>query len=134
MLQVGIVWPSLHQDVVFWCKSCSASQRIGPKKLTYGSQQPIISYGPIAKWGIDAIVPLPRTAGGNEYIIMGVDYMIRWAKDAPVKRVKAKDVEKFIIDIICCKFGTPLEIILDRGPGFRGELVGELMKRLMIKQ
>ncbi|MCO5598280.1 hypothetical protein L7F22_052372 [Adiantum nelumboides] len=32
------------------------------------------------------------------------------------------------------KFGTPLEIISDRGPGFRGDLVGELMKKMGIKR
>ncbi|MCO5587491.1 hypothetical protein L7F22_041440 [Adiantum nelumboides] len=31
-------------------------------------------------------------------------------------------------------FGTPLEIISDRGPGFRGDLVGELMEQLGISR
>ena len=35
---------------------------------------------------------------------------------------------------ICCRFGTPLEILFDRGPGFRADLVGELMQRLKIKR
>ena len=35
---------------------------------------------------------------------------------------------------ICCRFGTPLEIISDRRPGFRGDLVKELMTKLGIKQ
>ncbi|MCO5587232.1 hypothetical protein L7F22_041179 [Adiantum nelumboides] len=32
------------------------------------------------------------------------------------------------------RFGVPLEILLDRGPGFREDLVGELMKKLKIKR
>ena len=59
--------------------------------------------------------------------------MTRWVEAALVTRITAKDVGKFIFDNICCKFGTPLEIILDRDPGFRGELIGELTKRLKIK-
>ena len=118
---------------MFWCKSCNACQRTGPKKLAYGPQQPIISYGPFEKWGVDAIGPLPRAARGKEYIIMGVDSMTRWAEVAHVRRIIAKDVGKFIVDNICCRFSTPLEIISDRGLGFRGELVGELMKTLKIK-
>ena len=35
---------------------------------------------------------------------------------------------------ICCRFGTPLAIISDRGPGFRGDLVKELMTKLGIQQ
>ena len=29
---------------------------------------------------IDSIGPLPQTQSGKEYIIMGVDYMTRWAE------------------------------------------------------
>ena len=74
ILQAGFVWPSLQRDAHFWCKTCDAYQRIGPRQLTYGPQQPITSFGPFEKWGIDAIGPLPRTAAGKEYIIVGVNY------------------------------------------------------------
>ena len=96
---------------------------MGPRGLIYGPQQPITSYGPFEKWGIDAIGPLPRTTAGKEYIIMGVDYMTKWAKAIPTTTITAKDVTKFVFNSICCRFGTPLEIISDRGPGFRGDLV-----------
>ncbi|MCO5586285.1 hypothetical protein L7F22_040224 [Adiantum nelumboides] len=48
--------------------------------------------------------PLPRTANGKLYILVAIDYMTR--------------------------FGTPLEIISDNGPGFRG---GLLTKELLGK-
>ena len=50
------------------------------------------------------------------------------------QQITAKDVAKFVFENICCRFGTPLEIISDMGPGFRGELVKELMTKLGIKQ
>ena len=133
VLQAGFVWPSLQRDAHFWCKTCDDCQRTGPRRLTYGPQQPITSFGPFEKWGIDAIGPLPRTAAGKEYIIVGVDYMTRWAEAAPTSRITAKDVAKFVFDNICCRFGTPLEIISDRGHGFRGDLVKELMIKLGVK-
>ena len=60
--------------------------------------------------------------------------MTRWAEAAPTSRITAKDVAKFVFENICCSFGTPLEIISDRGPGFRSDLVKELMSKLGIKQ
>ncbi|MCO5568512.1 hypothetical protein L7F22_022211 [Adiantum nelumboides] len=39
-----------------------------------------------------------------------------------------------IIDAEDEMFGTPLEIIFDRGPGFMGDLVGELMEQLGISR
>ncbi|MCO5592446.1 hypothetical protein L7F22_046448 [Adiantum nelumboides] len=65
---------------------------------------------------------------------MGVDYMTRWAKATTSARITAKEVAKFVYESICCKFGVPLEILSDRGPGFRGDLVGELMKKLGIER
>ncbi|MCO5613237.1 hypothetical protein L7F22_067513 [Adiantum nelumboides] len=86
------------------------------------------------KWGIDAIGPLPMAQSGKQYIIVGVDYMTRWAEAAATTHITAKEVAKFVFENICCRFGTPLEIIFERSPGFRGDLVGELMEQLGISR
>ena len=101
VLQFGFVWPSLHSDAHFWCKTCDACQHTGPQKLTYGPQHPITSFGPFEKWRIDVIGPLPQTATGKECIIVGADHMTRWAEIAPTSRITAKDVAKFVFDNIC---------------------------------
>ena len=59
------------------------------------------------------------------FIIIGVDYMTKWEEVAPTTSVKTKEVAKFV-----SKIWYPLKIILDRGPSFRGDLVGELMEKL----
>ncbi|MCO5599516.1 hypothetical protein L7F22_053622 [Adiantum nelumboides] len=106
----------------------------GDRRLTYEPQTPILAHGPFEKWGIDAIGPLPRATSGKLYIIMGVDYMTKWAEATTTSRITAVEVAKFIFEHICCRFGVPLEILSDRGSGFRGDLVGELMKKLKIKR
>ena len=45
--------------------------------------------------------------------------MTRWVEGIATKRIIAQVVAWFIFDNICNRFGTPLEIISDRGPGFR---------------
>ncbi|MCO5567616.1 hypothetical protein L7F22_021310 [Adiantum nelumboides] len=77
---------------------------------------------------------LPRATFEKLYIIMGVDYMTRWAEVTTTSRITMVEVAKFIFEHICCRFGVPLEILSDIGPGFRGDLVGELMKKLQIKR
>ena len=59
--------------------------------------------------------------------------MTRWAKAIPTSTTTAKDVAKFVFNNICCRFGVPLEIISDRGLGFRGDLGKELMGKLGVK-
>ncbi|MCO5600823.1 hypothetical protein L7F22_054939 [Adiantum nelumboides] len=50
--------------------------------------------------------PLPRTANGKLYILVAIDYMTR--------------------------FGTPLEIVSDNGPGFRRGLLTEVCEEFKI--
>ncbi|MCO5560510.1 hypothetical protein L7F22_014125 [Adiantum nelumboides] len=133
ILQAGFVWPSLHRDVQHWCKACKACQQAGDRKLSYGPRFPIFAYGPFEKWGIDAIGPLPRTSTDKQYILTATDYMARWVEAASVARITAADVSKFVLDYICSRFGTPLEILSDRGPGFRADLLDALLENLSIK-
>ncbi|MCO5602872.1 hypothetical protein L7F22_057011 [Adiantum nelumboides] len=94
---------------------------------------PIFAYGPFEKWGIDAIGPLPRTSTGKQYILTATDYMTRWAEAASVARITVADVSKFVLDYICSRFGTPLEILYDTGPSFRADLLDALLENLSIK-
>eukprot|EP00253_Pinus_taeda_P002813 PITA_02813 len=41
---------------------------------------PVITVGPFTKWGIDFMTCNPRSAGGHGYIIVSVDYFIKWAR------------------------------------------------------
>ncbi|MCO5566292.1 hypothetical protein L7F22_019968 [Adiantum nelumboides] len=77
--------------------------------------------------------PLPRTSTNKQYILTATDYMTRWAEAASVARITAADVSKFVLDYICSRFGTPLEILSDRGPGFRADLLDALLENLSIK-
>ncbi|MCO5588722.1 hypothetical protein L7F22_042681 [Adiantum nelumboides] len=133
ILQAGFVWPSLHRDVQHWCKACKACQQAGDRKLSYGPRFPIFAYGPFEKWGIDAIGPLPRTSTGKQYILTATDYMTRWTEAASVVCITATDVSKFVLDYICSRFGTPLEILSDRGPSFREDFLDALLENLSIK-
>ncbi|MCO5609467.1 hypothetical protein L7F22_063693 [Adiantum nelumboides] len=133
ILQAGFIWLSLHTDVQHWCKVCKACQQAGDRKLFYGPRFPIFAYGPFEKWEIDAIGPLPRTSTGKQYILTVTDYMTRWAEAVSVARITAADVSKFVLDYICSRFGTPLEILSDRGRGFRADLLDALLENLSIK-
>ncbi|MCO5561946.1 hypothetical protein L7F22_015572 [Adiantum nelumboides] len=106
ILLSGYVWPSLHIDVQHWCKSCHNCQVNGNKHLLHGLRQLVLANGPFEKWGIDAMGPLPRTKNGKLYILVAIDYMTR--------------------------FGTPLEIVSDNGPGFRKGLLTEVCEELHI--
>ncbi|MCO5581829.1 hypothetical protein L7F22_035718 [Adiantum nelumboides] len=76
---------------------------------------------------------LQKGSRGMCYILTAVDYLSRWAEAKPVKQITSKDVAKFIYEDICCKFCMPLELLSDKGPGFRGELVNYLCEKLHVR-
>ncbi|MCO5596348.1 hypothetical protein L7F22_050409 [Adiantum nelumboides] len=76
--------------------------------------------------------PLPRIANGKLYILVAIDYMTRWVEAQSVAKVNEKTVSKFVYTHICCRFGTPLEIFSDNGPGFRRGLLTEVCEELKI--
>ncbi|MCO5548324.1 hypothetical protein L7F22_001781 [Adiantum nelumboides] len=76
--------------------------------------------------------PLPRTANGKLYILVAIDYMTRWVEAQSVAKVNEKTVSKFVYTHICCRFGTPLEIVSDNGLGFRRGLLTEVCEELKI--
>ncbi|MCO5554150.1 hypothetical protein L7F22_007676 [Adiantum nelumboides] len=130
-LSVSLAKPT-KTDVQHWCRSCHNCQVNGNKRLLYGPQQAVIANGPFKKWGIDAMGPLPRTANGKLYILVAIDYMTRWVEAQSVAKVNEKTVSKFVYTHICCRFGTPLEIVFDNGPGFRRGLLTEVCEELKI--
>ncbi|MCO5610844.1 hypothetical protein L7F22_065086 [Adiantum nelumboides] len=132
ILLSGYVWPSLHIDVQHWCKSCHNCQVNGNKHLLHGPRQLVLANGPFEKWGIDAMGPLLRTKNGKLYILVAIDYMTRWVEAQSVTRVNEKTVSRFVYTHICCRFGTPLEIVSDNGPGFRKGLLTEVCEELHI--
>ena len=58
--------------------------------------------------------------------------MTRWAESVSTRHITAQDVGKFVFESICCRFGLPLEIILDHEPGFRGDVLQDLLGRLKV--
>ncbi|MCO5601024.1 hypothetical protein L7F22_055141 [Adiantum nelumboides] len=132
ILLAGYVWPSMHADVQHWCRSYNNCQVNGNKRLLYGPRQEVIANGPFEKWGIDAMGPLPRTTNGKLYILVAIDYMTRWVEAQRIARVNEKTVSKFVYTHICCRFGTPLEIVSDNGPRFRKGFLTEVCEELKI--
>ena len=61
-----------------------------------------------------------------------MDYLCCWAKASAIRQVTAKDVAKVVYEDICCKFGVPLELLSDHGPGFRGDLLQYLSEKVKI--
>jgi hypothetical protein len=61
-------------------------------------------------WGIDFVGPFSPSFT-NEYILVGVDYVLKWVEAIPCVRADAKTVVNFLKKNIFSRFGTPRALI-----------------------
>ena len=70
---------------------------------------------------MDIIGPLPITGRNNQYIIVIVDYFIKWIEAEPLATVTSKDVIYFLSRVFA-RHGTPQVVTTDNGPLFNSEI------------
>jgi len=103
-------------DVRYIVATCHKCQIFKPQKFTGQTENIPTEPGlPFTKVGLDIIEPLPRTKKGNQYIIVLVDYLIKWVEAEPTSSIESDDVISFLIRVFS-RHGIPEIIITDNGP------------------
>ena len=126
-------WPGLLKDVLEYVKACYCCQMTSKDKPLVDPPWKIKTSGLFERFGIDFIGPLPKTADGNRYIIVAVEYLTKWAVARATHVDTAAEAAKFIFEEIVCVFGLPNTLASDRGTHFLGEAVQVLLQKLIIK-
>src|SRR6266498_2940943 len=85
------------------------------------------------RWEVDIVEPLPITREGNRYIVVAIDYFLRWPEAKPLKTANADTVATFLYEEIICRFEALRILQSDRGTHFINELIQRLTKRFKIK-
>nr|GEW84130.1 reverse transcriptase domain-containing protein [Tanacetum cinerariifolium] len=76
-------------------------------------------------WGIDFIGSFPSSRG-NKYILVAVDYLLKWVEAKALPTNDARVVFKFLKSLFS-RFGTPRAIISDRGTHFCNDQFAKVM-------
>jgi transposase InsO family protein len=90
----------------------------------------VVSVGPFAKWGIDFMTCHPHLAGGHGYIIVAIDYFMKWVEAMPTFDNNGKTATLFLFNHVIACFGVPQAIVTDHGSHFRNFMMSELTKKL----
>nr|GEZ09977.1 reverse transcriptase domain-containing protein [Tanacetum cinerariifolium] len=110
-------WPTIYRDAHDLVKSCDTCQRQG--KISQRDEMPQNSLKVCEIfdiWGIDFMGPFPSSRG-NKYILVAVDYLLKWVKAKALLTNDARVVFK-ILKSLFARFRTPCAIISDRGTHF----------------
>ncbi|KFM56688.1 Retrovirus-related Pol polyprotein from transposon 412, partial [Stegodyphus mimosarum] len=126
-------WNNAKDDVQKWCRTCDACvSRKGPKKRSRGKLQRYNVGAPFERIAFDILGPLPRTADGNKYILVAIDYFTKWPEAYPIPDQEAVTVAEMMIQHWISRFGVPLQLHSDQGRNFTSAVVKELCKLLGI--
>uniref|UniRef100_A0A9J8CRS1 Gypsy retrotransposon integrase-like protein 1 n=1 Tax=Cyprinus carpio carpio TaxID=630221 RepID=A0A9J8CRS1_CYPCA len=127
-------WPGLDTEVKRFCQACPTCQRMSPRTPP---PSPLISLPIIEvpfKWiGMDLVGPLPKSAQGQEHILVIVDYATRYPEAIPLWKATAKAIAQELF-LLCSRVGIPAEILTDQGTPFMSRLMVDLCRLLKVKQ
>ena len=107
VLQSGFYWPSLFKDAHRFVSTCDKCQRMGNiSRKDEPPMHPILEVELFDLWGIDFMGPFPAPYN-NLYILLAVDYVLKWVEAIPTRTNDAKVVAQFLRSNIFSRFGTP---------------------------
>ncbi|XP_050254989.1 uncharacterized protein LOC126700853 [Quercus robur] len=98
-----------------------------------GHLNPVNSPWPFAQWGLDILGPFPRATGNLRFVLVAVDYFMKWAEAEALANIRDVDVKKFVWKNIVTRFEVPDSLISDNGLQFDNKAFRAVCSDLDIK-
>ncbi|XP_070005360.1 uncharacterized protein [Nicotiana sylvestris] len=76
----------------------------------------------------------PTASNGHQFILVAIDYFMKWVEVASYKAVTKKVIANFVKDRIICRFGVPESIITDNAANLNSDLTKAMCETFKIKQ
>lgn len=94
---------------------------------------PVIYVGPFSKWGIDFVTSNPISFDGHNYIIVVVDYFMKWVEALPTYQEDGETAELFLLNNFICFSNVPHMIVTDHGSHFQNHMMSDLTSLLCFR-
>nr|GEX45422.1 reverse transcriptase domain-containing protein [Tanacetum cinerariifolium] len=93
-LRIGYYWPTINKDVRTLIRACQDYQVHKPVPRNPQQQlTSIMSPWSFYKWGIDIAGPFPKGLGKVKFLIVAIDYFIKWIEAKPVDYFNGNQVK-----------------------------------------
>nr|GEY45438.1 hypothetical protein [Tanacetum cinerariifolium] len=100
----GYYWPTMHEDAKKEIQKCDSCQiHLAVPKLPKTFMTSIMAPWPFYQCGTDILGPLPQAAERVKYVIVAINYFIKWIEPKPLAKITGKDVIRFVLDNIICR-------------------------------
>ena len=124
----------LFNMVAEYCQKCEKCAKNNPQIPTILPELHPIPV-PCKVWSlttIDIVGPLPKTVGGNVYIVAITDNFSKWSEVEAILDKSAASVATFLITCIC-RYGVMDNLTSDQGREFVNEIIDNICTTLDIK-
>ncbi|XP_074377382.1 uncharacterized protein LOC141718908 [Apium graveolens] len=101
-----------------YVNKCDRCQRHAP--IVRQPPERLISIRPIpfAIWGIDILGPFPVALGQRKFIVVAINYIIKWIEVKALAKITTKQIIQFLWENMICRFGISRILITDNGRQF----------------
>lgn len=126
-------WYKLGADIQKHVKSCAVCNK--NKKPVRKARCPLTSYQagePMERVHLDFLGPLPRTAQGNEFVMMMVDQFSKWTECIALPSQTAEVTARAAVNEFFSRFGYPFTVFTDQGRNFESHLFKSICEVLKI--
>jgi hypothetical protein len=109
-------WPTMHKYIVELCQNCDICQCLEPIwQSGKGPFKSVMAFEPFMKWGLDFMGPIILTTRyiGNQYIMLIINYTIKWVEAKALHDNTTKRTTKFIYEQIITRFSCPTHLVSD---------------------
>ena len=71
-----------------------------------------------AQWGIDIVSPLPPGKRQVKFLLVAIDYFIKWVEAEALSTITEAKIQSFVWKNIVCRFRIPQPIVSDNRQQF----------------
>ena len=134
LIRVGYYWPTMQRDAHSYVKACEKCQRFGnlinqpTEELT-----PMTAPWPFAQWGLDIIGPFSTAVKQLKFLVVSIDYFIKWIEAEALATITEKNVCNFVWKNIICKYGIPRVLVSDNRKQFDNDAFRDFCSQLKIE-
>ncbi len=132
-LQNRYFWYGLSKSVRQYVQMCAVCNK--HKKPNRHAKFPLTCFQagtPMERVHLDFLGPLPKTARGNEYVLMMVDQFTKWVECIALPSQTAEVTAHAAVTEFFSRFGCPFNIQTDRGSNFESQLFTSVCELLHV--
>jgi len=126
-------WVGMGKDVVRHCTHCFKCQVSKAPPSKPAPLQPVISSKPWELVAVD-ILKVPRSAEGNQYLLVVQDYFSKWPFARPIADQTADRIVQVLRDEVFTLVGPPQRLHSDQGRNFESRILGDLCTAFGVKK